>query len=187
MPVAYLIIIGLLQHLLSHFCNHICEFGNIPMYSTEIAELAHKTQIKDACRQLNKNNVACHIVHSFGRQHAIRMRLSNLESPKCRDADLSGDVFHHSDRTASTLTAAAPVVRSRVLNGGREDVSNMVDFSRILGVLLEMIYRQLIQYSRHNLRLADCLPEDHAMLRSRMVEPLTQLEILVLAFQEADV
>jgi len=61
------------MHLLSHFCDHIPQFGNIPMYSTEIGELAHKTQIKDGWRQSNKNNPARQIVHSYGRQHAIRM------------------------------------------------------------------------------------------------------------------
>jgi len=35
------------MHPLSHFCDHIRQFGNLPMYSTEIGELAHKTQIKD--------------------------------------------------------------------------------------------------------------------------------------------
>jgi len=35
------------MHLLSHFCDHIRQFGNIPMYSTEIREPAHKTQIKE--------------------------------------------------------------------------------------------------------------------------------------------
>ena len=34
------------MHVLSHFCAHIREFGNIPMYSTEIGELAHQTKIK---------------------------------------------------------------------------------------------------------------------------------------------
>jgi len=34
------------MHLLSHFCDHIRQFGNIPIYSTEIRELAHKTHIK---------------------------------------------------------------------------------------------------------------------------------------------
>ena len=66
------------MHLLSHFCDHIRQFGNIPMYSTEIGELAHKTQIKDGWRQSNKNDAARQIVHSYGRQHAIRMRLLNL-------------------------------------------------------------------------------------------------------------
>ena len=60
-------------HLLSHFCDHIRQFGNIPMYSMEIGELAHKTQIKEGRRQSNKNDAARQIVHSYGRQHAFRM------------------------------------------------------------------------------------------------------------------
>jgi len=122
------------MHRLSHFCDHIRQFGNIPMYSTEIGELAHKTQIKDGWRQSNKNDAARQMVHSYGRQHAIRMRLLNLQSLKCRDADLSGDVLHHVDRTASTVTTAAPVVRRRVgkmcltswiLAGSRESHSRL--------------------------------------------------------------
>ena len=35
------------MHLISHFRDHIYQFGNIPMYSTEYGELAHKEQIKD--------------------------------------------------------------------------------------------------------------------------------------------
>ena len=46
------------MHLLSHFCDHIRQFGNTPMYSTEIGELAHKTQIKEGWRQSNKNDAA---------------------------------------------------------------------------------------------------------------------------------
>jgi len=132
------------MHLLSNFCDHKRQFGNIPIYSTEIGELAHKTQIKDGWRQSNKNDAARQIVHSYRGQHAIRMRLLNLESLKCRDANLSGNVLHHLDRTASTMTAAAQLVRRRVLKGCREDVSNVVDFIRISGVSLEIIYRELI-------------------------------------------
>ena len=160
------------MYLLSHFCDHIRQFGNIPRYSTEIGELAHKTQIKTQWRQSNKNDAARQIVHSYGRQHAIRMRLFNLESVKCRDADLSGDVLLHLDRTASTMTAAAPVVSRRVLKGRREGMSNVVDFSRISGVSLDIIYPELIPYSRHNLPAAHRLPQDHAMLRSLPVELL---------------
>ena len=68
------------MHLLSHLCDDIRQFGNVPMYSTEIGELAHKTQIKEGWRQSNKNKAARQLVHSYGRQHAIRMRLLNLES-----------------------------------------------------------------------------------------------------------
>ena len=83
------------MHLRSHFCDHTRQFGNIPIYSTEIQELAQKTQIKDGWRQSNKNDAARQIVHGYGRQHAIRMRLLNLESLNCRDTNLSGDVLHH--------------------------------------------------------------------------------------------
>lgn len=175
------------MHLISHFCDHIRQFGNIPMYSTEIGELAHKTQIKDGWRQSNKNDAARQIVHTYGRQHAIRMRLLNLESLQRRGADVSGDVLHNLERTPNTVAVTAPVVRRRILKGRRDDVSNFGDFSRISGVSLDIIYRELIRYSRHNLPTAHRLPEDYAMLRSLPVELLTQLEIPVLAFQEADI
>jgi len=35
------------MHQLSHSSDHIRQFGNIPMYCMEFAELAHKEQIKD--------------------------------------------------------------------------------------------------------------------------------------------
>jgi len=35
------------MHQITHFRDHIYQFGNIPMYSTEFGELAHKQQIKD--------------------------------------------------------------------------------------------------------------------------------------------
>jgi len=173
------------MHLLSHFCDHIRQFGNIPMYSTEIGKLAHKTQIKEGWRQSNKNDAARQIVHSYGSQHAIRMRLLNLQSLKNRGADLSPDVLKHLDRTTSTVSP--PVICRRILKGCRGDVSNIVDFSQISGVSLEIIYRELIRYSRHNLPIDHSLPEDHATLRSLPIELLTQLEVPVLTFQEADV
>jgi len=38
-------------HLLSHFSDNIRQFGNIPMYSKEFGELAHKEEIKDGWRR----------------------------------------------------------------------------------------------------------------------------------------
>jgi len=131
------------MHLLSHFCDHIHQFGNIPMYSTEIGELAHKTQIKEGWRQSNKNDAAGQMVHSYGRQHAIRMRLLNLQSQKNCGADLSPNVLKHLDRTTSTVSP--PVICTRILKGRRGDVSNIVNFSRISGLSLEIIYRELIR------------------------------------------
>jgi len=67
-------------HLLSHCINQIRQFGNIPIYSTEFGELAHKEQIKDGWRQSNKNDAGRQIVNSYNRHDAIRMRLLHLES-----------------------------------------------------------------------------------------------------------
>jgi len=66
-------------------------------------------------------------------------------------------------------------------------VSNIVDFSWISGVSLKIIYREWLQYSRQNLPIDQSDPEDHATLRSFPLELLTQLEVPVPAFQEADV
>ena len=68
------------MHLISHFHDHIYQFGNIPMYSTEYGELAHEEQIKEGWRRSNKIDAARQILSSYGRQHAIRIRLLNLES-----------------------------------------------------------------------------------------------------------
>jgi len=87
------------MHLLSHFCDNIHQFDNIPMYSTEIGGLAHKTQIKQRWRQLNKNDAACQIGHSYCHQHAIRMKLLNLESLQDSREALSADVLKHLDTT----------------------------------------------------------------------------------------
>ena len=76
------------MHLLSHFSDHIRQFGNIPMYSTEFGELAHKEQIKDGWRHSNKNDVERQILHSYRRQPAIQMRLLNLNSLRRRGANL---------------------------------------------------------------------------------------------------
>ena len=108
-----------------------------------------------------------------------------MHSLKNRGTDLSPDVLNHLDRTTSTVSP--PLICRRILKRPRADVSNIVDFSRISGVSLEIIYRELIQYSRHNLPIDHGLLEDHVMVRSLPVELLTQLQVPVLAFQEVDV
>jgi len=121
-------------HLLSHFSDHICEFGNIPMYSTEFGESAHKEQIKDTWPRSNKNDAGRQIVHSYSRQNAIRMRLLNLESLRRRGGNLSADVLQHLESTTSAVIA--PVVRRRIPKGRRDDVSKVLDFSKMSGISL---------------------------------------------------
>ena len=59
--------------------------------------------------------------------------------------------------------------------------------SKVSGVSLKSICGELIRFSRQSLPSERRLPEDHAILRTLPVQQLTQLEILVLAFQESDV
>ena len=154
------------------------------MYSTEFNELAHKTQIKDGWRQSNKNDASRQIVQSYSRQHGIQMRLLNLETLGHCGADLCPDVAEYLDRTSTTTE---PDPRRRMLKGRRDDVSNMADLSRVLGFSIQIICRELIRYSRHNLPPERRLPEDPAILESLLVELLTQLEIPLLAFQETEI
>ena len=102
------------MHLLIHFGNHIRQSGNIAMYSTEDGELAHKEQMKDPRRRSNKNDVARQIQHSYGRWHAIRIRLLTLEALRRHGADLDTDFLAHFDTTNTVL---APVSRGRHLKG----------------------------------------------------------------------
>jgi len=172
------------MHLLSHFCDHIRQFGNIPMYSTEFGELAHKPQIKAGWRQSNKNDASLQIVQRYSRLHGIPMRLLNLESLRHCGADLSPDVVEQLDTTSTTT---APGIRRRMLKGMRDDLSNMANFNRVLGVSIQIICRGLIRYSWHDLPPEHRLPEDPEILELLPVELMTQLEIPVLAFQEMEI
>ena len=67
-------------HLLVHYCSHIRKFGNIPMYSTDVGELAHKVQIKEGYWHSNKNKALGQILQYYGRVYAISMRLLTLRA-----------------------------------------------------------------------------------------------------------
>ena len=130
------------MHLLSHFSDHIRQCGNIPMYSTKFGELAQKEQIKDGWRRSNKKDVERRILHSYGRQHAIRMRLLNLNALRRRGAKLGDNVLGYLDKTTSTVSTPAP--RGRILKGCRDDVSYVLDFCKVLGTSLDRICLELI-------------------------------------------
>jgi len=115
------------MHLISQFRDHIYMFGNIPMYSTEYGELAHKEQIKDGLRPSNKIDAARQILSSYGRQHAIPMRISNLEFLQRAGADLPTQVVEHLEKTRPRPTQPA---RRRFLKGRRDNIDDVVDFGR---------------------------------------------------------
>jgi len=164
-------------HLLSHFTDHIRQFGNIPIYSREFEKLVHKEQIKDGWRRSNKNDAWHQILHGYSCQHAIRMRVLNLESLRHCSADLSGDVLQHLENTTSPVTP--PVVRRRILKGRRDHWSYVWDSSKLSGVSLESICDELIRYSPHNLPRDRQLPQDHAIMSKKIPGALTQATSLL--------
>ena len=123
-------------------------------------------------------------MQSYSRQHGIQMRLLNLESLRCWGADLSRELVGHLDTTS---IRTAPDIRRRMLKRHRDDISNMADLGRLLGVFIEIICCRLIRSSWHNLPPERRLPEQSEILESLPVELLTQLEIPVLAFQETEI
>jgi len=113
------------------------------------------------------------------------MRLLNLNSLQRLGANLGDNVLGYLDKTTSTVSTPAPP--GRILKGHRDDVSDVLDFCKVLGISLDRIWLELIRYSRKNLAPERRLPEEPAILELLPVELLTQLEIPVLAFQETDV
>jgi len=132
------------RHLISHFRDQIYMFGNISMYSTEYEELAHKEQIKDRWRRSNKLDAARPILSSYGRQHAISMRLLNLEFLQRAGADLPTEVVEHLEKTRSAPTPAA---YRRILKERRNNIHDVVDSGRACDISPDMICRELKRYS----------------------------------------
>jgi len=131
---------------------------------------------------LSKNDVARQSFHSYSHEHAIPLRRLNLNSLLRRGANLRDDILGYLDTTTSTVST--PALRERILKDGREDVSDGLDFSKVLGISLDRICLELIRYSRHNLPTDQRLPEEATIFQLRPVELLTQLEIPVLAFHK---
>src|SRR6266566_336169 len=68
------------MHLLTHYREHVELFGNVPMFSTDMSELAHKDQIKDSYRSSNKVDATIQILDIFSRRQVIWMRVINLKA-----------------------------------------------------------------------------------------------------------
>jgi len=113
------------------------------------------------------------------------MRLVKLNLHRCHRANLGDDVLGYLDKTRSTLSTLAP--RCRILKGRRDEVSNVLDFCQVLGISLDRICLELIQYSRHKLLTERRLPKEPTILPQLPVELLAQLEIPVLSFLETNV
>jgi len=129
------------MHLISHFGDHFYMFGNYVMYSIKYGELALKEQIKDGWRRSNKIDAARQILSSYGRQHAILMRLLNLEFLQRAGGDLPTELVEHLEKTRPP---PAPPAHRRILKGRRDIIHNVSDFGRACNISPETICQELI-------------------------------------------
>ena len=184
-------------HLLVHYCPHVWKFRNIPMYSTDVEELEHNVQIKEGYWHWNKNDASRQILHYHGRVHAVSMRLLTLCALQARKAEGAGGLVDDADRcfldeisktrNDFQLTETEATRPRRLLWGRKQNINNLKQLSVNLGLPVDLLFNELIGYSRRSLENADRLTVNRERLETMPVERFNQLQIPVLAFQETDV
>jgi hypothetical protein len=174
------------MHYLNHFVQHVRRFGSVPMYSTDIGELAHKEQIKEGYRRSNKNEAARQILAHYNRQHAIGMKLLTMEAlRKADDAVGTGNV-RVSSPGIRVETCLAQRIPRRVLKGRTQNVGTVVELCRALEIPYDDLAVELVNYIRQATADERRPPVGPRELKFLPAEQFTQLEIPVPDFQETD-
>src|SRR5437588_6179725 len=177
------------MHLLEHFGSTVQRFGSIPLFSTDISELAHKTQIKESYRRSNKNNAALQILDNYSRVHAFGMHILNLKDAVMRAREnfpgvvttreldeVLGEIKTNSDDTAPP---------KRILRSPDEGPKTVHEVAMILGIpdLAACIMR--FAKSNGSTKLSD-FPESIAALQKAQAQCFKMLQIPVPVFQDPD-
>jgi len=110
-------------HLITHFRDHINQFGNTLMYSGVFGELAYNEQMKKGWRPSNKIDATCQILNSYGPPHAILMRLLNLEFPRDAGLEIAAEAL---DDLEITRTSQQLPSSRRVLKGLPDDIRDVM-------------------------------------------------------------
>ncbi|KAI5845806.1 hypothetical protein DFP73DRAFT_526338 [Morchella snyderi] len=105
-------------HLMSIFTEHIRQYGNIPDYSTESCETAHRDQLKIPYRRSNRVNPAMQILRTFNRDYIFGMHGLNL-------LQIARDGFSTSDQV-DNLEVLEPQLKKR-LHRARRELANPQD------------------------------------------------------------
>ena len=175
------------MHLVTHFHEHILRFGNLPIYSTEIGESSHRTQIKEGYYHSNRNNYVHQILGYYGRHHAMHMRQENLRAlmgDKETDDDDDDDDLRIVLGSPGNATRQDPPLRHlRARQRGVRVVGDvhgrLSRFNRDLDLC-----KLLISYSRLSLPTSQQLPQDNEQLLNLPAEIFNQLEVPVPAFND---
>ncbi|KAL0630419.1 hypothetical protein Q9L58_010734, partial [Maublancomyces gigas] len=150
------------MHLLTHFRQHVERFGNIPMFSTDFSQLAHKEHIKESYKSSNKVDAALQNLDISTRRQAFELRLLNLKR-------LYYDNSSHGESSASSQQGSknlqllfgickerAPQIRSiyasgllrRQLKHPNRAVNNLKRVAEELGVDLGDLGQYVLRFGR---------------------------------------
>jgi len=185
------------MHLLEHFGSTVQRFGSIPLFSTDISELAHKTQIKESYRRSNKNNAATQILDNYGRVHAFGMHVLNLmaaiqnappnllnDIKKSGVEDVLGLEFNSRGPISSTTECALPTGQ-RLLRGPDNATKNIDDAAMALGI--PDLAACILRYAKNNgLTGPKDLPESLKDLSEVRARRYKTLQVPVPVFQDPD-
>ena len=169
------------MHLMTHFHDHILRFGNLPIYSTEIGESSHRTQIKEGYYHSNRNNYVHQILGYYGRHHAMHMRQENLRALLPENETYNEDLNPVLGPSPNTVAPRQSLRHLRARQGGSRVVSDVQ--SRLFRFIHNLdVCKLLISYSRLSLPIHQRLPEDSESLLNLPAEFFNQLEVPVPAF-----
>ena len=184
------------MHLMEHFGSTVQRFGSIPLFSTDVSELAHKTQIKESYRRSNKNDAATQILDNYSRVHAFGMHVLNL-----RAAIAKARVSLPEVSTAPELEAIlggteinSPGSATRITSNGTppkrimrspDKCSTIQEIEVVLGI--PDLAARILKFAKNN-RYAklENLPESVEDLYKISAQRFKMLQIPVPVFQDPD-
>jgi len=169
------------MHYLSQDSAHVRRFAAIPMYSTEIGELAHKKQIKEGYPRSNKNEAAHQILLHYGSQHALGMRLQTLETL------LKAESVIMIDNSGGEVGAVRRSIPRPVLKGQMRNIGTLTKLCRTCSIDYGDVIEEMLHFIKRTVADDLPLPTDPTELGFLPVEQFTHLEIPVTDFQETDV
>jgi len=128
------------MHYLSHDSSHVRRFGSIPMYTTEIGQLAHKEQSKEGYCRSNKNDAAHQILSHYGSQHALGIWLQTLETR------LKAESVITIDNSGGEVAAARRSIPRPVLKDQMRNIGTLTEVCRTCGINYSDIMEEMLHF-----------------------------------------
>lgn len=183
------------MHLLEHFGSTVRRFGSIPLFSTDISELAHKTQIKESYRRSNKNNPAVQILDNYSRVHAFKMHSLNLKAAiaKARSTlpeaaialeleEILGETNMNSPGTTTHIPSTPP---KRLMRSPDKTSQSIQDMAVVLGI--PELAACILRFAKNNnLTTLERLLKGDSDPCNLLAERFKMLQIPVPVFQDPD-